>query len=132
MKLFFAGFLVLLSFSVFAQKIDEVLATANSQNFTTKDLAPELREAFVNLPKTMAEMRKALLEQQIADVLVEAESVARKIPKQKLFAAEIMAKIPAPTEAQIKAVYEANRESIGGKTLAEVRPQIIAFLKREP
>jgi protein-disulfide isomerase len=132
MKLFFAILLVLLSFSVFAQKIDEVLATANSQNFTTKDLAPELREAFVNLSKTMAEMRKTLLEQQIADILIEAESVARKIPKQKLVAAEITAKISDPTDAQIKAVYEANRESIGGKTLAEVRPQIIAFLKREP
>ncbi|MGI8849499.1 MAG: hypothetical protein ACR2HT_04965, partial [Pyrinomonadaceae bacterium] len=66
MKLFFAGFLVLLSFSVFAQKADEVLATANNQNFTARELAPELREAFLNLPKAMAEMRKALLEQQIA------------------------------------------------------------------
>ncbi|MEJ7698193.1 MAG: hypothetical protein WKF71_00895 [Pyrinomonadaceae bacterium] len=50
---------------------------------TARELAPELREAFLNLPKAMAEMRKALLEQQIADVLIEAESAARKISKTK-------------------------------------------------
>ena len=132
MKLFAAALLIFLSFNIFAQKADEILATANNQNFTAKDLAPELREPFVNLPKTLAETRKALLEQQIADILIEAESAARKISKQKLVAAEITAKIPAPTEAQIKAVYEANRAAIGDKTLAEVRSQIIAFLKREP
>lgn len=132
MKLFFAGLFVFLSVSVFAQKADEVLATANNQNFTAKDLTPELRDSFANLPKTLAEARKDLLEQQIADILIEAESAARKISKQKLVAAEITAKIPAPTEAQIKAVYEANRAAIGDKTLAEVRSQIIAFLKREP
>jgi protein-disulfide isomerase len=37
-----------------------------------------------------------------------------------------------PTDAQIKAVYEANRAAIGSKTLEEVRPQIVAFLRREP
>jgi len=132
MKLLIAGFFVFLSLNVFAQKADDVLATANNQNFTAKDLAPELREAFVNLPKAVAEMRKALLEQQIADVLIEAESTTRKISRQKLVATEITAKIPAPTDAQIKAVYDANRESIGDKTLAQVRPQIIAFLKSEP
>jgi protein-disulfide isomerase/uncharacterized protein YkuJ len=132
MKLFFAAFLIFLSFSVFAQKAEEVLATANNQNFTARDLAPELREAFVKLPKVLAETRSALLEQQIADILIEDESAARKIPRQKLVAAEITAKIPALTEAQINAVYEANREAIGDKTLAEVHSQIIAFLNREP
>jgi hypothetical protein len=37
-----------------------------------------------------------------------------------------------PTDAQIQAIYDANRAAIGSKTLDEVRPQIVAYLKREP
>lgn len=132
MRLFSAFLLLFLSFSIFGQKPDEILAIADNQNFTSKDLAPEVRAAFENLPKTLIEVRKALLEQQIANVLLETEAAARKVTVEKLIETQIAAKIPAPTEAQIQAVYDANRAAIGNKTLTEVRPQIIAFLKREP
>lgn len=118
--------------SAFAQNSPEILATANGQNFTAKNLAPEIGGAFENLPKTIAEVRKALLEQQIADILLATEAAARKTTVEKLVETHIAAKITAPTAAQIQAVYDANRADIGDKTLAEVRPQIVAFLKREP
>ena len=41
------------------------------------------------------------------------------------------AKAAAPTEAQIKAVYEANKSSVGERTLPEMREQIVDFLRRE-
>ena len=132
MKLFSAFLLLFLSFSIFGQKTDEILATANNQSFTAKDLSPEVRAAFENLPKTLTEVRKAFLEQQIADLLLETEAAARKVTVEKLIETQVGAKIPAPTDAQIQAVYDANRVAIGDKTLTEVRPQIIAFLKREP
>ncbi len=125
-------FLLIFTFTLFAQKTDEVLATANGQKFTTKDLAPEAREAFENLPKTVSEMRKALLEEQIAETLFEAEAGARKLTIEKLIETEVTNKVSAPTDKEIQAVYEANRAAVGNKTLAEVRPQIVAFLRREP
>ncbi len=124
--------LLIFTFTLFAQKADTVLATANSQTFTAKDLAPEARQAFENLPKTLGEIRQALLEQQIADALFEAEANARKLSVEKLIETEVTKKVPAPTIAAIQAIYDANRAAIGDKTLAEVRPQIVAFLLREP
>ncbi len=124
--------LLILTFSLFAQKADEVLATANGQKFTSKDLAPEVREAFENLPKTVDEIRRAMLEQQIADALFEAESSARALSVEKLIETEVTNKISAPTDDEIQKIYDANQATIGDKTLTEVRPQIVAYLRREP
>jgi protein-disulfide isomerase len=132
MKLFPVILLFLLSFNLFAQKTGDILATANGQNYTTADLATEARQEFENLPKLIANIRQSLLEQQISDILFEAEAAAQKITVEKLIEKEVKSKVPVPTEKDIKAVYDANRAAIGDKTLEEIRPQIIAFLRREP
>jgi protein-disulfide isomerase len=111
---------------------NQILATANNQNFTSKDFAPEMRQAFENLPATIADVRKQLLEQQIVENLLELEAVARKTTSEKLIETNVDSKIPAPSAKEIQAVYEANRAAIGDKNLEEVRPQIVNFLQREP
>ena len=131
MKSFLAICLLLLSFNVFAQNSEEVLATANDKTFTSKDLAPSVREAFENLPKVIAEKRRELLEQQIAGMLLDTESAARKTTPEKLIQKEVNAKIPNPTDAQVQAVFDANRATVGDKTIKEVRPQIVVFLRRD-
>ena len=132
MKLFSIVFLLVLSFNCFAQKTGDVLATANGRNYTAADLPLEARREYENLPKTLAEFRRILLEEQINNMLLEREAAAQKIPLEKLIEREIRAKVPAPTDAQIKAVYDRSRANIGDKTLEEIRPQIVAFLRREP
>jgi len=131
MKLFSAILLLFLSFSVFAQRADEILATANNQNFTAADLPQKAREEFEILPKKIAETRAALLEQQVADILFQSEAAARKTTAEKLVEKEVRTKIPNPTRAQIQTVYDANRDAFGEKTLEQVRPQIVDFLRRE-
>jgi protein-disulfide isomerase len=124
--------LVVFTFSLSAQKTDEVLATAANKKFTVQNLKPAVREMWLNLPKTLADKRRELLEQQIGESLLEIEASARKIPVEKLYETEIAAKVADPTDAQIMAVYDANRASIGGKSLTEMRAPIVAFLRREP
>lgn len=124
--------LSIFTFSLFAQKPDEILATATNKKFTAQILKPEVRELRDNLPKKLAEMRKNLFSLQIANALFEIESAARKITTEKLYETEVKAKVPDPDEMEIQSVYDVNRAALGGKTLDEVRPQIVAFLRREP
>ncbi|MDQ6785550.1 MAG: DsbA family protein [Acidobacteriota bacterium] len=132
MKIFAILFsLLIFSSCLFAQTSEQILATANNQNFTAKDLAPEAHQAFENLPATIAELRKQLLEQQIIDALLEAEAAAQKTTAEKLVEAEINSKVQNPTAKEIQAVYDANRAAIGNKTLEEIRPQIVEFLRRD-
>ena len=124
--------LLLFSFSLFAQKPGETLATAANKKYTAEDLKPAVRLMWLNLPQTRAEKRRVLLEKQIGDVLLEIEAGTRKITVEKLYQAEIASKVTDPTDGQIMAIYDANRASFGGRSLTEMSPQIIEFLRREP
>ena len=123
--------LIVLAFSVSAQQTDEVLAAANGQTFTVKNLSPEVQKLYADLPAAIAAVRKDLFTRIIADVLFETEAKAKNQTIEKLLD-DVRAKVPMPTDAQIQAVYEANKAAIGDRTPAEVRPQIVAFLRREP
>ena len=107
------------------------MAAANEQTFTVKNLSPEAQKIYANLPASVAEARKELFSQMLADTMFETEAKAKNQTIEKLLNEE-KAKVPAPTDEQIQTVYDANKAAIGDKTLAEVRPQIIAFLRREP
>jgi len=108
-----------------------VLATANGQTFTIKDLSPEAQKIRADLPSAISETRAQLLMQMVTEILADAEAKARNTTVEKLLD-EVKSKIAAPPEDQVKAVYEANRAAFGTQTLDEVRPQIVAFLRREP
>lgn len=132
MKLFAAFIFLLLTFNAFAQKPDDVLATANGRNYTAKDLKPEAQAVLANLPRVLNETRQSLLEEQISEILFEKESAAQKTTIEKIIEREVKSKIPQPTEREIQAVYDANRDKIGSRSLQEVRPQIVAYLTSEP
>jgi protein-disulfide isomerase len=123
--------LIFFSLSLAAQTPEQVLATADGQKFTVKDLPPEVGAAYVNLSKSIAEMRKNLLEQQIIETIFGIEAKSKNLSIDK-YLEQIKAKVPAPAEKDIQAVYDANRTAIGDKPLDELRPQIVAFLREEP
>ena len=133
MKLCAAFFLLIFSnFTPLAQTSAEILATADNQNFTWRDLARGIGETYEKLPQAIADLRRELLARQIGDALLAAEAAARQTTIEKLIDAEMRQRVSAPPEAQIQAVYDANRSVFGEKTLAQVRPQIVSFLRREP
>lgn len=123
---------VILIFTIISNaQTDEILATANGQNYTVKDLEPATREMYESLNKILANERTEQLGEQIAQMLYKEEAVIRKITVDKLLETEVPKRMIAPTAAEIKAVYDANKDQIGSRTLEEVRPQIVNFLQRE-
>ncbi|HEX8636729.1 MAG TPA: thioredoxin domain-containing protein, partial [Pyrinomonadaceae bacterium] len=107
------------------------MASANGQTFTVKNLTPETQKIYADLPASLAAPRKELLSQMVAEAAFEVEAKAKNLTIEKLLA-DVKAKVPAPSDQEIQAVYDANRSALGDKTLAETRTQIIAFLRREP
>lgn len=127
--LFFS--LLFISF-VFAQKDTDVLATATGKTFTSSILKPEISEAWHHLPATLLKAKKDFLQIHINNVLLEREANARKITTDKLFETEVRNKVSDPPETEIAKIYEINKAALDYKSLAEVRPQIIDFLRRKP
>lgn len=105
------------------------LATVNGQAITLTDLDPQVRQVAENFDKNIPALRKDALDARINTLLVESEAQKRKVTKEQLLDAEINNRVPEPTEAEIKAVYDANKQQIGDADISVVRPQIVSYLK---
>ena len=130
MKFFVAIFFLLsLSLAAFSQAPaaaaaaggGDVLATVNRQNFTVQDLPPNVREVYEKRAAIIADLRTELFARQVADVLLETEAAARKTTVDKLLTDEMRRRVPDPTDAQIQAVYNANREAIRNRPQVAIR-----------
>ena len=107
------------------------LAIVNGQTVTLADLDPKVRELVESFDKNMPELRREALEARINSLLLENEAQKRKVTGDQLIAAEVRNRITEPTEAEIKAVYDANKQQIGNADIAAVRPQIVNYLRNQ-
>lgn len=121
--------LSLFAISIFAQKPDEVLATATGLTFTPTALSENSRKLFHEQKAILASERSTLLSQMVTELLLESEAKSRGVTSDSIVAAELK-KIPNPTEAELNAIFDANKASFGERTLDEVRKQIVAFLRQ--
>lgn len=122
--------LLLTAIAAFAQKPDDVLATATGHTFRLRDLDPQVQKAVSDLPENIAKARTDLLAQFINERLIDLEAKAAGLSSGKFIWNE-KAKVKNPTEAAIKAFYDANKSSMGGRQLGEVREDIIEYLHDE-
>lgn len=121
----------ILTLTAVAQKPDDTLATATGHVFRLRDLSPEIQKTVAEMPVSIAKARTDILGQLINHRVLNAEAKSLNISPGKLIALE-KAKVPNPSEAEIKAVFDANQSSLGDRTLEQVRKQIVAFLRSEP
>ncbi len=115
--------------SLIAQKPDEVLATATGLTFTPSALSEDGRKLFLSQNTVVASERTRLLSQMEADLLLDAEARSLGVTRD-LFVTTEMKKVAAPTETEIKQVFDANRANFGERTIDDVRKQIVAFLRQ--
>ena len=126
---FFA--IILFSFAASAQKPTDVLATATGHTIKLSDLSPEIQKAVADLPASIAKQRTDLLNQMLYQRLLDLESKTQNLSVGQLIVKE-KKKVADPPDAEIKAVYDANRTALGDKTLEQARKTIVTFLRSEP
>ena len=121
---------LLLSSFAAAQTATDVLATVTGKSFKSSDFSPEVQVQFAGQKKALEETRTHLLGQMIAQELLAVEAKATGSTQEKLLTAQ-RAKVVDPTAAQIQAVYDQNQAAIGNRTLADVKNEIVTFLRRD-
>jgi protein-disulfide isomerase len=117
--------------SAVAQQSADGMATANGKTFTAADLSADTQKLYANQAQVVADARTQLLNKMISDHLIELEAKAKGITPEKLVVDE-RAKAVGPTEEQINAVYEANKQALSSRPPAEARKQVVEFLRRDP
>lgn len=107
------------------------LAIVNGQSITMADLDPKVGEVVGGFDKNLPDLRRDALDARINNLLLENEAQKRKVTGDQLMDAEVNSRITDPTEAEIKAVFDANQQRIGNADLASVRPQIVSYLRNQ-
>lgn len=128
-SIFTAFFLSLSVVSLLAQKPDEVLATATGLAFTQSSLSENGKNIYLGQARILSNERTRLLSQMVDEFLLEAEAGSPGPTSDSLVAAELK-KVAKPTEAEIKAVFSANKANFGERPIEEVRTQIVGFLRQ--
>src|SRR5215213_9577760 len=105
------------------------LAVVNGQTVTLADLDPKMREVIEGFDTNLPNLRRDALDARINSLLLENEAQKRKVTVEQLMDAEVNNRITDPTEAEVKAVYDANKQQIGDVDIASVRPQIVSYLR---
>ncbi|MDT4952714.1 MAG: hypothetical protein QOJ02_852 [Acidobacteriota bacterium] len=109
----------------------DTLAMVNGQAIMLADLDPQVGQVVQGFTANMPSLRKDALDARISALLLESEAQKRKMTQDELMDAEVNKRVADPTEADIKAVYDANKQQIGNTDIANVRPQIIGYLRNQ-
>ena len=116
------------------------LAVVNELTFTAADIEAEVSALILNDPdlflhdfyqdrgKAIREARQRAVDVRVNSMLIAAEAKRRSMTTDAFLDAEINQKIGPPTDAEVQAVFDANRGQLGND-LASVRPNIINYLR---
>lgn len=129
-SIYICFFIIILAFTVLGQKPDDILATAKGHTIRLRDLPPQIQKEIADHANHLPGTRKSLFERMINEKVLELEAKERGLTPGRLIAVE-KAKLPVPTEAEIKAFYDSNRASIGDRTLEEVRKAVVDYLRNQ-
>lgn len=114
-----------------SQTAPGALAIVNGQTITLADLDANVREVVTGLDSRMPQLRNDALDARINTLLLESEAQKRKVTGDQLMDAEVNNLVKDPTDAEIQAVYDANKAQMNGVDIATARPQIVNYLRSQ-
>lgn len=91
----------------------------------------ELNAFYQDREKAIREARQRAVDARISSMLIEAEAKKRGMPLDEFLGREVTGRTPPPTDAEVRAVYDANRAQFGNADLETARPAIVNYLRNE-
>ncbi|HEX5703816.1 MAG TPA: thioredoxin domain-containing protein [Pyrinomonadaceae bacterium] len=91
----------------------------------------ELNAFYQDREKAIREARQRAVDARVSSMLINAEARKRGIPLEDFLAREVTGKTPPPTDAEVRAVYDANRAQFANTDLEAARPTIMNYLRNE-
>mgnify|MGYP001236359718 CR=1 FL=1 len=104
------------------------VATIGSRTITRGELETQVRAKLIEIDNQRYEALKDGLDEMIAEELVKQEAKDRGVTVDALEKTEVEDKVKAPSDEEVQKVYDENKAQLQGKTLEEVRPQIVQYI----
>jgi protein-disulfide isomerase len=113
-----------------AHAADTTVATIGSKNISQAELEKHVQARLVAIDQERYQALREGLDELVAKELFAQEAKARGITVEALEKTEIKDKVTDPAAADIKELYEVNKEDLGGESLENVRPRLVTFLRQ--
>jgi protein-disulfide isomerase len=108
----------------------QALATAAGRSFYSSDLPADAQRIYENSEQFIKKERERLLSDMINDAVLELEAKELKVTVAHVIQAE-QKKVPVPTDAEVKSVYDANAAALGNRPFEEVKKQIAEYMHEQ-
>ena len=114
---------------------DQTISTSDIETqvneIILKDPDPYLHDYYTDPIKAIREARQRAVDARVASMLIAAEAKKRGKTSDEILASEVSSRIPQPTDQEIKAAYDANRDQLGGAELETVRTELVNFIRNQ-
>ena len=108
---------------------EKIVAQVEGESITLGQVDERALTTNMTAYQELYNARREVLEQLIADVLLNQEAVVRGIAKDDLVAQEITSKAKPITGADVEDFFRVNKSRLGGQPLEQIAPQIQQFLE---
>jgi len=109
-------------------KSAQPLAIVDGQAITEEELLPQVEGPLRPLRDQEYQIKKKALDTLITQRIVDMEAKKKGVSTDKLYEQEVDAKIPEPTDVELKAIYAVQKEQ--DRPFEESKPQLAQTLKR--
>lgn len=118
-----------------------VLAIVNNVSITSADIEANVFSAIRNdaelslfhqdRERAIREARQRAVDARVSSMLMAAEAKKRGLAPDEFLEREVTGRTPAPTDAEVRAVYDANRAQFGNADLEAVRATIVNYVRNQ-
>jgi protein-disulfide isomerase len=124
-----------------SENASPALAIVNDVSISSADIEPNVSAAILNDPdpylqafyqdraKAIREARQRAVDARINSMLITAEAKKRGVTNEEFLDDEVNSRVSPPTDAEVRAVYDANRAQLGNAELETVRPNIVNYVR---
>jgi protein-disulfide isomerase len=107
------------------------VATVGSDTITRADLEKHVKPKLIEIDNERYDALREGLDEMVAESLVKQEAKARNMTPEALEKAEVLDKVPAPSDADVQKLYDENKEQLNNAPLDTVKPRIVEYMKQQ-
>ena len=101
-----------------------IVARIDGHAVTQKEVDARAESTLQRLKDEEYEARRSALDEIVVERLMDAQAKAQGVSRDELLKREVEGKVVPPTPAEIKDLYDRNKDRVGGRSLAELTPEI--------
>jgi protein-disulfide isomerase len=107
----------------------DVLATVGTVTITRAAVEENVNSELAEVEAARYKILRGGVDELVANALFEQEAKAKGVSLETLQQTEVLDKVPAPSDEEVKKLFEDNQEQLQGQSFDDVKERLVEFLK---